>query len=153
MITSTCSFIIQAIVSSFKGLFSYVFRPKFTSRISESAIYILKMIIERCSIYHCTREAVFVFNRNISKEIEEFYGLEKSDVKAFIERELNEDDYEENERLKEAGGIYIFDTRENAEAYLDIHSKRLESFGIDKVNAKIFDTNDELTKITNGPAL
>lgn len=59
----------------------------------------------------------------------------------------------ENERLKEAGGIYIFDTRENAEAYLDIHSKRLESFGIDKVNAKIFDTNDELTKITNGPAL
>lgn len=62
------------------------------------------MIIERCSIYHCTTEAVFVFNRNISKETEEFYGLEKSDVKVFIERELNEGDYEEKEIL---GELYI----------------------------------------------
>lgn len=57
----------------------------------------------------------------------------------------------EDARSKEAGGIYIFDTRENAEAYLDMHSKRLKSLGIDEVNSKIFDINDELTKITKGP--
>lgn len=58
----------------------------------------------------------------------------------------------EDTRYKEAGGIYIFDSKENAEAYLSMHSKRLKSFGIKEVNAKIFDINEKLTKITNGPA-
>ncbi|WP_017547527.1 monooxygenase [Salinicoccus carnicancri] len=54
---------------------------------------------------------------------------------------------------KEAGGIYVFDTKENAQKYLDMHAKRLKSFGIDEVNAKIFDINRQLTKITDGPAV
>lgn len=59
----------------------------------------------------------------------------------------------EDAKSKEAGGIYLFDTKENAQKYLDMHSERLKGFGIDDVNAKIFTTNDELTRITNGPAI
>lgn len=51
----------------------------------------------------------------------------------------------------EAGGIYLFETKETAAAYLDMHSKRLNGFGIMEINAKIFEVNDALTLINNGP--
>ena len=57
----------------------------------------------------------------------------------------------ENEQAKEAGGIYLFETKEDAENYLTKHSKRLNGFGIAQVNGKIFKTNDSLTTINNGP--
>ena len=50
-----------------------------------------------------------------------------------------------------AGGIYIFETKETAEKYLEMHSKRLAGFGITDVNAKIFAINSKLTEITKGP--
>ncbi|WP_419887131.1 monooxygenase [Neobacillus niacini] len=50
-----------------------------------------------------------------------------------------------------AGGIYIFETKETAENYLDMHSKRLAGFGITEVNANILSINSKLTEITNGP--
>ena len=57
----------------------------------------------------------------------------------------------ENEETKEAGGIYLFETKEDAENYLTMHSKRLNGFGIAQVNGKIFKVNDSLTMVNKGP--
>ncbi len=57
----------------------------------------------------------------------------------------------ESPETNEAGGIYIFETKETAEKYMDMHSKRLAGFGINNVNAKIFAINSKLTEITKGP--
>lgn len=57
----------------------------------------------------------------------------------------------ENEYSKEAGGIYAFETENDAQNYLTMHSKRLASIGVNEVNAKIFTINETLTKITHGP--
>ncbi|ANR67295.1 monooxygenase [Staphylococcus equorum] len=56
----------------------------------------------------------------------------------------------ENETSKEAGGIYAFDSKANAESYLNMHSERLNAMGVTEINAKIFTINEELTQITNG---
>lgn len=55
----------------------------------------------------------------------------------------------ENEEAKEAGGIYLFDNIEDANRYLEKHTKRLESFGYSNIRAKIFNVNEELSKISN----
>ncbi|MEM5029777.1 YdhR family protein [Bacillus pumilus] len=47
--------------------------------------------------------------------------------------------------------MYLFKTKETAETYHDLHSKRITSFGIIGINAKIFDINSDLTHITKGP--
>jgi hypothetical protein len=57
----------------------------------------------------------------------------------------------ENEKTKEAGGIYIFETKEDAEKYADMHKKRMSSLGVTNPRFKIFDINKGLTQITNGP--
>ena len=57
----------------------------------------------------------------------------------------------ENEQTKEAGGIYLFESKADAENYLTKHTKRLNGFGITNVNGKIFETNDALTTINHGP--
>ncbi|MBA4601754.1 monooxygenase [Thermoactinomyces mirandus] len=57
----------------------------------------------------------------------------------------------ENSETYEAGGIYLFETKETAEKYLDMHSKRLAGSGITEINAKIFAINSRLTTITRGP--
>lgn len=57
----------------------------------------------------------------------------------------------ENKSTQEAGGIYLFENEENAKAYLEMHTNRLKGFDISKVNAKIFDVNKALSKITKGP--
>lgn len=57
----------------------------------------------------------------------------------------------ENPEKNEAGGIYLFETKEAAENYLDMHSKRITSFGITDINAKIFEINAQLSHITKGP--
>lgn len=57
----------------------------------------------------------------------------------------------ENPEAKEAGGIYLFETTETAEKYLDMHTKRLAGFGINGVTGKIFAINSKLTEITKGP--
>jgi len=40
---------------------------------------------------------------------------------------------------------------QSARDYMARHTERLKSFGIDKVNAKLFDVNVPLTQITRGP--
>lgn len=51
---------------------------------------------------------------------------------------------------QEAGGIYIFDTEDNAQKYLTMHEERLKEMGVPNLRAKIFDINSKLTDITNG---
>lgn len=57
----------------------------------------------------------------------------------------------ESPETKEAGGIYLFETKETAEKYVEMHTKRLAGFGITDVNAKIFAVNSKLTEINKGP--
>jgi hypothetical protein len=57
----------------------------------------------------------------------------------------------ENEAAGEAGGIYLFQDRPSAEAYLAMHTARLQGFGIAQVNGKIFGVNDALSQIDRGP--
>ncbi len=53
----------------------------------------------------------------------------------------------ENEKIKEAGGIYLFEDEENAQRYLIKHTSRLNSFLIDNISSKIFDVNISLSLI------
>lgn len=57
----------------------------------------------------------------------------------------------ENEQSKEAGGIYLFETKEDAEQYLTKHTDRLTGFGVPSVNGKIFNVNEALSTINKGP--
>lgn len=54
----------------------------------------------------------------------------------------------ENEAEGLAGGIYYFADEPSALAYKDMHSKRLESFGVTGIRAKVFDVNEGLSAIT-----
>ncbi len=57
----------------------------------------------------------------------------------------------ENQDEGEAGGIYLFADEQSAKDYIAKHAARLKEFGIDDVNAKVFDVNGPLTAITKGP--
>jgi len=57
----------------------------------------------------------------------------------------------ENQATHEAGGIYLFKDEAAARAYVKKHTERLASFGIAGVNAKVFNVNVDLTRITRGP--
>lgn len=78
---------------------------------------------------------------------EEFLELAKSinNEPGFIKKI-----WTENPNTNEAGGIYLFETKETAEQYIDKHMRRLAGFGITDINAKIFAVNSKLTAINNG---
>ncbi|MCM3586581.1 monooxygenase [Mesobacillus maritimus] len=57
----------------------------------------------------------------------------------------------ENKAEKEAGGIYLFETKMDAENYLTMHTQRLQSFGITDIRGKIFLVNESLSSINKGP--
>ncbi|MFC4799285.1 monooxygenase [Neobacillus sp. GCM10023253] len=85
------------------------------------------------------------------------FGDEMAEAFSDLAKSINEEPgfvwkiWTESPETNEAGGIYIFETKETAEHYLDMHSKRLAGFGISKVNAKIFAINSKLTEINRGP--
>lgn len=58
-----------------------------------------------------------------------------------------------NEAGREAGGIYLFESREAAQAFVD--SDDIKSFAshptITNLNAKMFEPDEALSKITRGP--
>lgn len=56
-----------------------------------------------------------------------------------------------SEERQEAGGIYLFESLESAEAYLEMHEARLLKAGISKVSGKIFAVNEYLSIINNAP--
>ena len=57
----------------------------------------------------------------------------------------------ENASEQTAGGIYLFTDHASARAYCDMHTKRLEGFGVSGIRARFFDVNEPLTTITRGP--
>ena len=57
----------------------------------------------------------------------------------------------ENKDTQEAGGIYLFDSIENATKFLTMHSARLEGFGLTNIRSKIFQVNTELSKLNHAP--
>ncbi len=46
-----------------------------------------------------------------------------------------------------SGGIYLFETREQAEAYVAMHTERLAGFGITEVSATYSDVNETLSQL------
>ena len=59
----------------------------------------------------------------------------------------------ENRATQEGGGIYLFTDEESARAYIAKHSARLKGFGIENINAKIFDVNIPLSQITKAAGM
>ncbi|HHF2901072.1 TPA: monooxygenase [Vibrio alginolyticus] len=57
----------------------------------------------------------------------------------------------ENEKDQLGGGIYLFEDETSAQAYLEMHTARLQEMGIGEVRGRIFDINPSLTTINNGP--
>lgn len=85
------------------------------------------------------------------------FGDEMAEAFSDLAKSINEEPgfkwkiWTENPETNEAGGIYLFETKETAENYLNMHSKRLAGFGIPEVNGKVFAINSKLTEITKGP--
>ena len=57
----------------------------------------------------------------------------------------------ENPRTGEAGGIYLFSDQASAEAYLAMHTARLQSFGVQNIRGRVFDVNAPLSAIDRAP--
>lgn len=51
---------------------------------------------------------------------------------------------------QQAGGIYLFESEETAQAYIKKHTARLKNLGVDEVTFTLFGVNDALTKINHG---
>lgn len=51
---------------------------------------------------------------------------------------------------RRASGEYLFDTRAQAERYLEKHVPRLRAFGVEEVHARFFDINPALSVATRG---
>jgi hypothetical protein len=87
------------------------------------------------------------------------FGREMAGALEELARSINEEPgfvwkiWTENSETREAGGIYVFIDEPTARAYVDKHTERLKTFGITAVNVKLFDINDELTRLTKGPAV
>lgn len=86
------------------------------------------------------------------------FEVEMAEAFSDLAKSINQEEgviwkiWTESPETKEAGGIYLFETKETAEKYSAMHTKRLAGFGITDVRAKIFDINVPLTEINNGPA-
>lgn len=57
----------------------------------------------------------------------------------------------QDEQTKRAGGVYLFSSRNDAETYCRMHTDRLEKMGITGIEAQIFEANEALSAINNGP--
>ncbi|KXY69494.1 monooxygenase [Bacillus pacificus] len=56
----------------------------------------------------------------------------------------------ENEKTKEAGGIYVFEEKQDAEKYAEMHKNRLQASRVKDIRVRIFHINDKLTKLNHG---
>ena len=85
------------------------------------------------------------------------FGDEMSEGSKDLAHSINDEEgimwkiWTEDAVAKEAGGVYLFETKESAEKYLAMHSARLTSFGITNIRGKIFEVNEALSSINNGP--
>jgi hypothetical protein len=85
------------------------------------------------------------------------FGDELTKAMEGLARSINEEAgfiwkiWTENSQTREAGGIYVFSDEPAARAYIDKHTERLRAFGITEVNVKLFDIDEALTRVTQGP--
>ncbi|MDE5415091.1 monooxygenase [Alkalihalobacterium chitinilyticum] len=85
------------------------------------------------------------------------FGDEMVDAFRELAKSINEEEgllwkiWTENPESKEAGGIYLFASKQTAQNYLKMHMSRLNDYGIEPVHAKLFEVNEALSKINNGP--
>ncbi|MDD5157323.1 MAG: monooxygenase [Sulfurimonas sp.] len=91
----------------------------------------------------------FPYSGPVGKEMAEaFDDLANSIAK---EKGLMFKIWTENRETKEAGGIYMFEDLSSLDAYLEMHTKRLEGFGVTNIRSKTFEVNEALSKITKAP--
>ncbi len=57
----------------------------------------------------------------------------------------------EDAASQQAGGIYLFASREAAQVYLDKHSQRLQAAGVQGIRSRIFTVNQPLSLINRAP--
>lgn len=53
----------------------------------------------------------------------------------------------ENQAEGASGGIYLFDTRENAEKYARMHAERMAGFGVTGIEVIFSDVNESLSTL------
>ena len=84
------------------------------------------------------------------------FGSEMSEQLVELAESINQEPgflwkiWTENAAAQEAGGIYLFNSEENAQRYMAKHMARLAQFGAQNVVCKLFDINDPLTRLTHG---
>ncbi|AVI61477.1 monooxygenase [Halomonas sp. GFAJ-1] len=85
------------------------------------------------------------------------FGDEMEKMMATLALSINEEPgliwkiWTENEENNQAGGIYLFQTRENAIAYCEKHTARLKDMGVSGIEAHIFTVNQALSGINSAP--
>ncbi|WP_243293141.1 monooxygenase [Bacillus sp. FJAT-47783] len=85
------------------------------------------------------------------------FGEEMSNAFVNLAKSINDEPgviwkiWTENPTTKESGGVYLFETKEDAEKYLEMHSARLTTYGITDIRSKIFKVNEALSLINNAP--
>ena len=68
------------------------------------------------------------------------FGDEMAEAFSDLAKSINEEEgfmwkiWTESPETSEAGGIYIFETKETAEKYMDMHSKRLVLFHVENLD-------------------
>ncbi|WP_059174039.1 monooxygenase [Bacillus sp. FJAT-27445] len=85
------------------------------------------------------------------------FGDEKAKEKVDLAKSINDEPgviwkiWTENSVTKESGGVYLFESEETAQKFLEMHSARLKNFGFDDIRAKIFQVHEELSLINKAP--
>ncbi|WP_368884935.1 monooxygenase [Providencia vermicola] len=81
------------------------------------------------------------------------WGQDMANAMETLAKSINEEPgfiwkiWTENPATQQAGGIYLFNSQEQAQAYLEKHSARLKSFGVSEVRGEIFAVNHALSQL------
>ena len=81
------------------------------------------------------------------------WGSEMSEAFRGLAESINEEPgflwkvWIEDQAAGLSGGIYLFETRDQAEAYVAMHTERLAGFGIADVAVRYSDVNEELSRL------
>src|SRR5699024_11325033 len=109
-------------------------------------------ILQKHSINNINKKKIkMTYILQVDFKMDGAFGDEMAKNFEDLAKSINEEDgfiwkiWTEDPEAKEAGGIYNFETKETAEKYLDMHSKRLTSAGATDIEAKIFAVNSKLT--------
>ena len=57
----------------------------------------------------------------------------------------------ENAEQQQAGGVYLFESKQTAQSYSQMHCARLEAAGIKQIRARVFEVNEALSRQTYAP--